>query len=262
MDVRGKAVLITGASEGIGAACAEAFRRRGALLALNARSEEKLRAVAGAGDLIVPGDITDSGARERVVEATLQRFERIDVLINNAGAGLYWPAWRAPEPETRHLFELNLFAPLGLIQLVVPHMRRERSGIIVNISSIAGKVTLPWFTLYSVSKYALCSLSDGIRMELSRDGIHVMTVCPGYVSTKFQQHILAGSVPPSIARSRRFTISAEQCAEAIARGVEQNKRTVVVPASGWALIALARLFPRLLDAQLARLARRSEGAAG
>ena len=80
--------------------------------------------------------------------------------------GMYAPSWNAPIDDVRRMFELNFFAPLALTQLVVPHMRERRSGMIVNVGSIAGKVTLPWFTLYSASKYALGSLTDGLRMEL------------------------------------------------------------------------------------------------
>lgn len=163
--------------------------------------------------------------------------------------------------DARRLFELNFFAPLALIQLAAPHMRRRQAGVIVNISSIAGKMTLPWFTLYSASKYAVCSLSDGVRMELERDGVRVVTVCPGYVNTAFQSHIIGGKVPATIANSRRFAITMEQCAEAIVAGVEKEKRTVVAPRIGWLLIAFSRLFPRLVDAQLTKInSRHAEGA--
>ena len=212
-----------------------------------------MRALAGTDALVTAGDITTAGTRRRVVEATLERFGRIDILINNAGVGLYSPAWCAGEAQTRALFELNLFAPLALVQLVAPHMRRQRSGMIVNVGSIASRITLPWFTLYSVSKYAIGSLTEGLRMELKRDGIHAMIVCPGYVDTHFQSHILGGQVPPGVARYRRFRITAGQCAEAIARGVERNARTVVTPRAGWLLIAFARLFPGLVEAQLEKI---------
>jgi len=261
MEIRGKTVLITGASEGIGAACARAFAARGARLALNARSEEKLSAAGHRDSLIVAGDITDSAVQRRLIDESLARFGTIDVLINNAGAGLYSPAWSAPMEDARRLFELNFFAPLALIQLAAPHMRRRQAGVIVNISSIAGKMTLPWFTLYSASKYAVCSLSDGVRMELERDGVRVVTVCPGYVNTAFQSHIIGGKVPATIANSRRFAITMEQCAEAIVAGVEKEKRTVVAPRIGWLLIAFSRLFPRLVDAQLTKInSRHAEGA--
>ncbi len=259
MQIQGSVALITGASEGIGAACAESFRRRGARLVLVARSLAKLERLAGAETLIAPGDITHAEDRERVIAAAIERFDAIDILINNAGVGLYAPALRAPLDDVRRMFELNVFAALGMSQLTAPHMVRQGRGMIVNVSSIAGKMTLPWFTMYSASKYALGSMTDGLRMELRRCGVRTMTVCPGYVRTGFQDHVIAGSPPPSIRRARRFAISAADCAEAIARGVERNARTVVTPRSGWLLIALQRAFPRLFDAQLARMLVRLEG---
>jgi short-subunit dehydrogenase len=150
------------------------------------------------------------------------------------------------------MFELNFFAPLELIQLAAPYMKRQGDGAIVNISSIAGKVTLPWFTLYSASKYALGSMTDGLRMELRRAGIHSMTVCPGYVKTGFQSHVLHGSVPEAVGGMKsRWAITAEECAQAIVKGLERNARTVVAPAAfGWLFVVLERLFPWLVDRQL------------
>src|SRR5437867_1667505 len=189
MTIQERVVLITGASEGIGAACAREFRKRGARLSLTARSETKLREVAGADAAVTAGDITNPEVRRRVVERTLERFGVIDILINNAGIGMYAPAWKAPLNEAHAMFELNFFAPLAMIQSVVPHMQgSRRGGMIVNIGSIAGKVSLPWFTLYSATKFALGSLTQGLRMELAAHGIRTMVVCPGYVKTAFQSH--------------------------------------------------------------------------
>jgi short-subunit dehydrogenase len=255
LKLDGKVVLITGASEGIGAACAAAFRRRGAHLALTARSHEKLRSRATPDDFIIPGDLTRSEDRAHIVESTLEHFGSIDILVNNAGVGLYSTAWETPMVQARDLFELNFFAVLEMVQLVVPSMRLKKSGCIVNVGSIAGKVTLPWFTLYSASKYALGSLTDGLRMELKRDGIHAMTVCPGYVDTGFQNHVIHGRPPVAIGTRRKFAITAEQCAEAIVRGVERNARTVVTPKTGWMFVAAARLLPSVVDAQLERMYR-------
>jgi short-subunit dehydrogenase len=253
MRIDGRVVLITGASEGIGAACAAAFRKRGARLSLVARSSDKLRAAGGPDALITAGDLTIPEVRQAAVTATLDRYGAIDILINNAGMGLYDPAWNAPLADARSLFELNFFVPLALTQLVAPHMRERRSGVIVNVSSVAGKVTLPWLTLYSASKYALCSLTDGLRMELKKDGIHTIGVCPGYVKTGFQDHALGGDPPAKIARSKQFAITPEQCAQAIARGVERGARTVMAPRSGWLLVLAERLFPSLVDGQMAAI---------
>jgi short-subunit dehydrogenase len=247
MQIDGKVIVITGASEGIGAACAREFRKRGARISVTARSAEKLKEIAGGEMLITAGDITKNEVRRQVVEATLEKFGAIDVLINNAAS------WQTPLDDARAMFELNVFAPLAMIQLVTPHMRERRSGMIVNIGSIAGKVTLPWFTLYSASKFALGSLTEGLRMELRRDGIRTMTVCPGYVSTGFQGHALVGRPPDRLLKGKKFAITAEQCAEAVARGVERDARTVVTPAIGWALIAAQRLFPAFVESQMAKI---------
>jgi short-subunit dehydrogenase len=253
MRIEGKVVLITGASQGIGAACAAEFSRAGARVALTARSEERLRQAAPAGALIEPGDLTSDADRRRIVDRALKRFGSIDVLINNAGAGLYSPAWNGPLDEVRWLMELNFFAPLALAQLVVPQMRSRQSGMIVNVGSLAGKVPLPWLTAYSASKYALGALTEGLRMELRRDGIRTMIVCPGYVKTAFQENARGGPVLEAMVRSRRFAITAARCATAIRRGVERDARTVVTPGVAWLLVAAMRLFPAQVEAQMAAI---------
>jgi short-subunit dehydrogenase len=255
MQIKDRVVLITGASEGIGAACARAFEKRGARLSLVARNSERLAAVGGTNTLRTAGDITSVEIRRSAVARTIERFGQIDILINNAGMGLYSAAWNAPMEDAHRLFELNLFAPLALTQLVVPYMRERKQGAIVNVSSIAGKVTLPWFTLYSVSKFALGSLTGGLRMELKPFGIHAMTVCPGYVKTEFQAHALGTRPPDAIMKGRRFAITPEECAAAIARGVERDASTVVVPRIGWIFVALSRLFPRSVESKLAAINR-------
>ncbi|SPE38531.1 Short-chain dehydrogenase/reductase SDR [Candidatus Sulfopaludibacter sp. SbA6] len=253
MRIDDKVVLITGASEGIGAACAAEFARSGAKLSLTARNEEGLRRAAGRDGLVTAGDLTSEEVRQRVVERTLEHFGAIDILINNAGVGFYLPSWSAPMEETRRLMELNFFAALGMIQLVAPHMRARRSGLIVNISSIGGKITLPWMTLYSASKYALNSLTEGLRMELRRDNVKTMLVCPGYVKTGFQKHVTAGQAPDKVMRARRAAITAEECAVAIRRGVEREARTILAPAVGWFLVAAARLFPGIVESRMAEM---------
>ncbi len=246
-------MLITGASEGIGAACAAEFSRYGARLSLTARSEEGLKRVAGSTGLITAGDLTSEETRRRVVDQTMERYGAIDILINNAGVGVYLPSWNCPMDLARGLMELNFFALLGMTQLVVPHMRAQRRGMVVNVSSIGGKMTLPWMTLYSASKYAVNSLTEGLRMELRRDNVKTMLVCPGYVKTGFQQHVTAGQAPQTMVRARRMAITAAECALAIRRGVERDARTIVTPKSGWILVGLARLFPSIVEARMAAM---------
>lgn len=253
MVLKDKVVLITGASEGIGAACAAAFRKRGARLALTARGEHKLREVAGPDELMVPGDLTEAETRQRIMDSTIACYGRLDVLINNAGVGLYGSTCDIPMSQAKALFELNFFVPLAMTQLATAVMRRGRSGTIVNAGSIAGKIVLPWMTLYSASKHALGAMTSGLRMELQREGIHLMEVCPGYVNTNFQSHVIAGTPPAAMQRNRPLSVTMEQCAESIVRGVERNARTVVTPASGWLAIAAARLFPAITERRLERM---------
>jgi short-subunit dehydrogenase len=211
-----------------------------------------LRRAGGERALITAGDLTDESVRQSVVERTLDRFGAIDILVNNAGVGLYIPSWEAPEVEVRRLMELNFFALLSMVRLVAPHMRARRSGTIVNVGSIGGKIVLPWLTVYSASKYAVGALTEGLRMELRRDGIRTMLVCPGYVLTDFQRRAV-GEIPPQVVRGRRFAITAAQCAMDIRRGVERDARTVMSPRVGWLLVALARLLPRAVEARMARM---------
>ena len=253
MRLDGKIVLITGASQGIGAACAAEFARAGARLSLAARSEEGMRAAGGADALVTPADITTDAGRQLVIQRTIERFGAIDILINNAGIGLYSPSWDTPLEEVRRLMELNFFAVIGMTGLAVPHMRARRSGMVVNVGSIAGKMTLPWLTVYSASKYALGSLTDGLRMELRGAGIGAMLVCPGYVLTGFQKNVIAGQAPPKVIEGRRFAVTAAQCARDIRRGVERGARTVMTPRSGWLLVAAMRLFPSLVESRMAEM---------
>ena len=253
MRIDGKVALITGASQGIGAACAAEFARAGARLSLAARSEEGMRAAGGPGALITAADLTTEEGRRRVLERTLERYDAIDILINNAGIGLYRPSWDSPMDEVRRLMELNFFAVAGMTQLVIPHMRARHSGMVVNVGSIGGKMTLPWLTVYCASKSAVGSLTEGLRMELRGDGVGAMLVCPGYVLTGFQKNVIAGQAPAKVIEGRRFAISAAQCARDIRRGVERGARTVMSPRAGWLLVAAMRLFPSIVEARMAEM---------
>jgi len=188
--------------------------------------------------------------RARAVAEALTALGRIDVLINNAGVGVYAPSWRTPMDDLRRVFEVNLFAAVDLTQRLAPAMVERRSGMVVNVASIASKVTLPWFTLYSASKAALEAFTRGLRMELASSGVGAMLVCPGYVHTNFQAAVLSGRPSPKLSSSKRFASTAEAVARAVADGMEQGKRTVMTPGLGWALVAAARLAPDVVDTRL------------
>jgi short-subunit dehydrogenase len=248
-SLNGKVVIVTGASEGIGASLAALLQKRGAHLALLSRNETKLAAVAGAGDLIVPGDITADSVRSALIAETMARWGHIDILINNAGRGSYYNASNTPLDEARALFEVNFFGPLALAQLAVPYLRQTR-GVIVNVSSIAGQISLPWLPVYSASKFALAAITTAQRTELKRGGVHVMGVFPGYVDTEFQIHAAGPRPPDRLLRARRFAISPGACAAAIVDGIVRRKRMVVTPRAGWLLVWANRFFPGFVESRL------------
>ncbi len=200
MRIDGKVVLITGASQGIGAACVEAFRERGARLSLTARSREKLEAVGGQDALITAGDLTQAQLRRLVVERTLERYGTVDILVNNAGVGLYTPSWRTSIDTARRLFEVNFFAALDLMQQVVPVMRERGGGMIVNVSSIMGLVGYSEVSAYNASKGGLVNLTRAMSLDLAPRGVRVNAVAPGAIATESVLAAIADSDDPQKTR--------------------------------------------------------------
>ena len=246
ISLQNKVLIVTGASDGIGAQLASLLRKRGAKLVLNARDGARIRAAAAGEDLVIAGDLTLDQTRTSLIEGAVERFGRIDALINNAGRGSYYSPSDSPLDDARTLFELNFFAPLHLAQLATPFLCRTK-GALVNVASIAAQISLPWLPIYSASKFALASLSSTQRMELRKHGVNVMAVFPGYVDTDFQAHS-AGNTPPSaVAKGKRFSVTAAQCAEAIIRGIERRRRVVVTPRIGWAAVWMHRFFPGFIE---------------
>ena len=234
MSLANKVVLITGASEGIGAACVQAFREQGTRVSLLALPSDTFQSGEFSGILQTSGDITDDKTRREIVRRTIDRFGRIDILVNNVGVGQYgWPS-EVDADISKRMFDVNVFAPLSLTQLVIPEMRRRKSGTIVNIGSVGGRVALPWAVMYCATKHATHCVDDALRRELAPDGIHVMKVCPGVVETGFRDNVLAGRAPEKVKDIRRVVFP-RQVAEAIVRGIRARRRTVYVPANRTAL---------------------------
>jgi len=192
------------------------------------------------------GDITNAATRQEVVRRTIDRFGRIDILVNNVGVGQYgWPS-EVDTDISRRMFDVNVFAPLALTQLVIPDMRRRKAGTIVNLGSVGGKVSLPWAVMYCSTKFAAHCIDDALRRELSPDGIHVMKVCPGVVDTGFRDHVLSGKAPETVQNIRRV-VTPEQVAAAILRGLRRRHRTVYVPRIGRIFAMMDFLSSRLMD---------------
>ncbi len=188
-----KVVLITGASAGIGAALAQLLAQRfmGIRLVLAARNAEKMETIAtfcrkaGAEVLVIPTDLEQIDQVESLAQTTVAQFGRIDALVNNAGYGQMGPVELIPAVAAQRQFQINLLGPLALIRALVPLMREQGGGRIVNISSLGGRLAFPFGGLYSASKFALEGLSDALRMELAPFNIKVSVIEPGPVSTDF-----------------------------------------------------------------------------
>lgn len=185
----GKVALITGASRGLGRALALALARRGAHLALAARSTEELEAVAGlcrafeVPVLVVPCDVTDPAQLSTLVSRVFTEFEHIDLLFNNAGIIGGGRFIEQPEAAVFKQIETNVLVPMHLVRLIAPHMVTRGSGWIINQASILGRHSMPYFTAYSASKRALIGFGEGLRRELYGSGVYVLTVVSGFVST-------------------------------------------------------------------------------
>ena len=180
-----KIVLVTGASSGIGRATALELLRAGHTVYGGARRVQSLDPVSAAGGHALAMDVTSDADLERVVQTILDQEARIDVLVNNAGFGLYGAAEDVPLDQARYQLEVNLFGPARLVQLVLPHMRERRSGRIVNVSSMGGEIAFPLGAWYHASKHALEAYSDALRQEVKRFGVDVVLIQPGLIKTEF-----------------------------------------------------------------------------
>lgn len=198
LDLTDTVALVTGGSKGIGRGIVEALAAEGARVALCARGEddlddtaERLRDEHGADVLAVPADLTDESDRERLVEATLDRFGRIDALVNNAGTvGSAGTIEETSTQDWRVLFELNVFAVVALTKAVLPSMREQGHGRIVNISSENGTQPYPDMIHYSASKGALDNFSKGLSKHVAADGILVNTVSPAFIETPLVEQMM------------------------------------------------------------------------
>lgn len=195
MEVQGKVVIVTGASMGIGEATARAFAEAGARLVLAARSADKLEEVAQrlparAETLIVPTDMTDQTQVKALIDKAYEHFGRIDILINNAGQAAVGSIATVNPDLYRQVIELNLLGPLHAIQAVVPKMKEQGGGVIINISSNVSKMAIPGIGAYASTKYALNGLSLTARNELAADNIRVVLFYPGQTATDFGKNAL------------------------------------------------------------------------
>ncbi len=265
MSIPGKVVVVTGASMGIGEAIVRKFLHENASVVLASRDlvrVEGARQRAGSPErtLAVACDVSVRAQIERLLAASVERFGRVDVWVNNAGFGLVDSVERMNMDACRRMFDTNLFGVIDCMQVVSPLFKQQRSGAIINISSMAGIVSVPYMSAYGATKHALNCIGCAARMELAPYGVHVNTVCPGYVATDFGAHAVRGGDSLRVAGGRKHGVSAERVADAVWRAYRGNRRLVLVPWSGKLLIGLYRLLPGVFNWGMLKMLRRMERA--
>lgn len=186
-----KTVLITGCSSGIGRATAHAFNDEGWTVYATARNPADIQTLGEAGCELATLDVTEQDDVDRVVDRILDEEGAIDCLVNNAGYGQFGPIEDVPVEKVHDQFDVNVYGPHRLTRAVLPHMRRERDGTIINMSSVAGRVSFPAGGVYCGSKFALEAMSDALRAEVDEYGIDVVLIEPGPVETGFSSRARA-----------------------------------------------------------------------
>jgi NADP-dependent 3-hydroxy acid dehydrogenase YdfG len=264
VDPRGAVVAITGASAGIGWASALAFARAGSRLALGARRVERLKALAaevgalGGEALVMAVDVAEAADVYRFVAATVGRFGRLDVMVNNAGSGVRGGVEETPLEDYRRLMEVNFIGTVHGCQAALPAMRRQGRGVIINVSSIVGHRSLAGGAAYAATKAAQISLTESLRLELRGTGIAACSVHPVSTETEFAEVAASAS-----AGRPGGPLGPRQSADAVARAIvacARRPRPEVYPyrlARG--IVWLNALAPGLTDWLAARAARPKAG---
>jgi short-subunit dehydrogenase len=257
-------ILVTGASQGIGRSLALAAAKQGAKVLATARNEALLADLvedaknAGLTIKTLKADVINPADRLAMIGAMSERFGGMDILINNAGIGATGHFTEANEERLRSIFEVNFFALAELVRIAVPVLKQGVNPAVVNISSVLGKRALPGRSEYSASKFAVQGLSEALRGELSKDGIDVIVINPGFTATNFSQNMLERNSKFQADHMRGMT--ADQVAEGTLRAVARGTNDVTFTFQGKLLLFLNRHFPRLVDWIINRRVKRLYGA--
>jgi len=258
IDLAGKVVVITGSSAGLGLLVARHAAQNGAKLVLAARGEAELRAAEaelrsqGAEVIAVPTDVSDEGQARNLIARAIERFGRVDILVNNAGIISVGPVETMTVDDYKEAMATNLWGELYPILAVLPHMKAQGSGRIANVVSVGGKVSVPHLLPYSVSKFALTGLTEGLRAELVKDNILVTGIYPGTIRTgghthaefkgdknsEFTWFALSDTVPV-------ISTSAESAAKSLWNAVLHGDSEVVIGWNARLAIVFHNLFPEL-----------------
>lgn len=260
MDFSNRRIWITGASSGIGEALALAFHQAGVKLILSARREDELKRVQALcggepNTRVLPLDVSDAQSLPEKTSHALAMFGGLDILVLNAGITQRSRTRETDESVYRRLMEVNFFGPEAMARAVLPSMLAQKSGHIVVISSVAGKIGVPMRSGYSATKFALHGFFEALRAEEERNGIHVTMVCPGYIRTEISLSALRGDGRRHSKMDSELAhgMPVDECARQIVRGVARKKKEIVVAAAREkTLVYIKRFFPDLLARMIGR----------
>jgi short-subunit dehydrogenase len=255
MEVKGKVIVVTGASSGIGEATARRFAKEGAKIVLAARRVDRLESLAqeingmgtGAETLVVQADLSKLEDIQSLISQTLNKFGRIDVLVNNAGFGrLDWLENLDPKKDIQSQFDVNVLGVVQTTRQALPVMIKQRSGHIINMCSMAGLVATPTYTIYAACKHAVHGFSEALRREVKPWGIDVSMIYPGGVTTEFGQH--AGIKRKTQASTPKLLLlSADDVGRAVVELVRQPRPMRIIPWLWSFTVWLNRNFNWLVD---------------
>jgi short-subunit dehydrogenase len=259
MELAGKIVVVTGASMGIGEAIAKIFADHGASVVMLSRDAGRVEAARGRVEhgertLAMACDVRHREDVDRAIGLTLHHFKRIDVWVNNAGHGLLDSVAQMDMAACREMFDTNFFGAVMAMQAVIPVMRQQGGGTIINVSSVAGHIPVPFHAAYSATKFALNAVGKAAGVELKKEGIHVLTVCPGYVRTGFGENAVRGSELKRVRPGSVRGVTAERVARATLRGYLKRKREVIVPWTMYVPVKIYQHFPGLVEWAMGRMA--------
>lgn len=263
MELRGRSVLLTGATGGIGRAAALRLARAGARLTLVARREGPLRALAsevsaaGGEALAVPADVTVAVDGERAVAAALERFQGLDALVNNAGVGYLRAIDEATDAEIEEMVQLNLLGLIRMTRAALPQLLSRPGSALVNVSSYAGKVGAPNYSYYGATKFAVAGLTEGWRREVAARGLRVTLLLPAAVETPFLDR--AGRSRALGAGPAGTLLQPDAVARGIERALRHHPPEVYIPGRNHALAVFNTMMPGLSDRIVASLFRYSRG---
>ena len=262
-SLQDKVVLITGASSGFGAHAAHLFAQEGAKVVLAARRLDRLQKLAdeiqneGGEALAVPVDVANAAEIKWMVESTLDLYGRIDILFNNAGFGrLDWLEKLDFGRDIQTQIEVNLTGLIHVTRCVLPHMIKQRSGHIINMSSVAGWSTMPLYSIYSAAKFGVRGFTTALRREVKSLGIDVSGIYPGPAVTEFGEHTGKYSVKESLRTPEWVEMSAEFVAEKVVQLAKRPRRTMILPWWFAIVVWFENHFPAIADFILIQFTKR------